>query len=450
MINISNCDTMKTTIITILLCLSFFSISSIADEPTVGIGTLVLSCDSVSVGDIFNVTLYIDTGTDTTTGFTIRQLNWSSDLASMLVNYPIILSNLSPYNGQSDVDISLNEISSLIQYSDKGKNATFSETWYDEVFNDDGNLNVSEGNLTYLIANKLSGVTGNNTAVTFTFQALAPGELEISIPSTIWSGQAGFVVDLMDDTIWHNTTVTILPEEYDGQDSLNWSIETIPNIGSSHGNGTGIITCPVSGLSYDTVYTWYVNATDGKSWTNKTYQFTTEEKDSGSPPNDPPNNPPNDPPDEPDENELPVPVINISGNQTVNETIAFNASASTDDGEIVNYSWNFGDNTTAFGIVVTHSYNQSGNYTVTLSITDDEDATATTTANVSIKNQTSPPDEPPDDDSPDDDDTTPPDDDDDTTPNPTIQDTDYTLLIIGIIIIVVIVAVGYIIWEWFM
>jgi hypothetical protein len=63
-------------------------------------------------------------------------------------------------------------------------------------------------------------------------------------------------------------------------DLFNWTIETHPDIGSDSGNldNDGSKTCSVSGLDYNTTYTWYVNATDtgSDSWTNKTYSFTTE------------------------------------------------------------------------------------------------------------------------------------------------------------------------------
>lgn len=55
----------------------------------------------------------------------------------------------------------------------------------------------------------------------------------------------------------------------------------------------------------------------------------------------------------------------------VNTEITFNASSSYDpDGSIVNYTWDFGDGTTAEGKVVTHSYSVSGIYRVTLTVTD--------------------------------------------------------------------------------
>ncbi len=53
-------------------------------------------------------------------------------------------------------------------------------------------------------------------------------------------------------------------------------------------------------------------------------------------------------------------------------TVQFDASRSFDpDGSIVSYSWNFGDGGTASGEKVTHMFNQTGNYIVTLTVEDD-------------------------------------------------------------------------------
>ena len=57
----------------------------------------------------------------------------------------------------------------------------------------------------------------------------------------------------------------------------------------------------------------------------------------------------------------------------INDAITFNASASTDEGAACatcTYSWNFGDGTTASGLVVTHAYTSAGTKTVTLTVTD--------------------------------------------------------------------------------
>lgn len=52
--------------------------------------------------------------------------------------------------------------------------------------------------------------------------------------------------------------------------------------------------------------------------------------------------------------------------------VIFDASSSYDlDGTIVSYEWDFGDGTTGMGKIVSHGYNKSGTYDVTLKVTDD-------------------------------------------------------------------------------
>jgi len=69
----------------------------------------------------------------------------------------------------------------------------------------------------------------------------------------------------------------------------------------------------------------------------------------------------------------------------VGKTISFDGSTSSDsDGTIVNYSWAFGDGTTATGVTANHVYSAAGTYTVTLTVTDDGESTDSTTSTISI------------------------------------------------------------------
>lgn len=66
-------------------------------------------------------------------------------------------------------------------------------------------------------------------------------------------------------------------------------------------------------------------------------------------------------------------------------SIQFQGGASIDpDGSIVSYAWNFGDGNTGSGVAPNHSYTSIGNYTVSLTVTDNLGSTSsiTTTANI--------------------------------------------------------------------
>ena len=73
-------------------------------------------------------------------------------------------------------------------------------------------------------------------------------------------------------------------------------------------------------------------------------------------------------------------------NPQVNDTIVFDASGCSDaDGTIVNYVWDFGDgtvDTTGLNITAIHSYLDEGTYTVTLTVTDDDGMTDTTSVTI--------------------------------------------------------------------
>jgi len=76
-------------------------------------------------------------------------------------------------------------------------------------------------------------------------------------------------------------------------------------------------------------------------------------------------------------------------NGLVNETIELDGTYSSDrDGEIVNYTWDLDDGTTLYGEKIQHIYTESGKYTVTLTVTDNDGLTSEDTAEVNIQKDT--------------------------------------------------------------
>ncbi len=74
-----------------------------------------------------------------------------------------------------------------------------------------------------------------------------------------------------------------------------------------------------------------------------------------------------------------VPPVAVAGDDVIshNLTIELNGSQSYDmDGNIVNYTWDFGDGSVGYGMVVNHTYGEEGIYVVNLSVKDNDGATS--------------------------------------------------------------------------
>ena len=152
------------------------------------------------------------------------------------------------------------------------------------------------------------------------------------------------------------------------QDNLIFS----PSSALSWSNDNTILTInPSSSLSYSTEYTvtigWNATDSDGNVLLeNYSFNFTTESYSGGGGGGSPPPGPTN-----------PIPVADAGGpyEGTVGNPVIFDGSGSSDDGSLVNYTWDFGDGTTGYGMQPTHTYTIVNNYTVTLTVTDDNDST---------------------------------------------------------------------------
>lgn len=94
-----------------------------------------------------------------------------------------------------------------------------------------------------------------------------------------------------------------------------------------------------------------------------------------------------------------APIADLSAGELyqgfVNEEIEFNGTLSYDnDGYITEWFWNFGDETTALGEIITHNYSSPGKYTVILIVTDDKGASDSDMTSAVIVLPNHPPSEP--------------------------------------------------------
>jgi PKD repeat protein len=82
--------------------------------------------------------------------------------------------------------------------------------------------------------------------------------------------------------------------------------------------------------------------------------------------------------DEPPIADFLIRVANPGQPIRVGQDVAFNASPSIDpDGSITFYQWTFGDGSGSLGLLTNHMYSNPGNYTVTLTVTDNGGLSAT-------------------------------------------------------------------------
>ncbi|UCD13498.1 MAG: PKD domain-containing protein [Thermoplasmatales archaeon] len=139
-------------------------------------------------------------------------------------------------------------------------------------------------------------------------------------------------------------------------------------------------------LSTKTFYYWMIVAWDNydESTPGLLWSFTTKESSNGEPGNG-----------QPDGQENIPPTADASASETVGlagSPLTFDGSQSLDqDGYIKNWSWIFGDGSQDHGEILTHAYANRGTYNVTLTVTDNEDATNKDSFSVFIRIANTPP-----------------------------------------------------------
>jgi len=160
---------------------------------------------------------------------------------------------------------------------------------------------------------------------------------------------------------------------------FDWFI-TCSNGQSQHsiGDTNGTKTLQLTNLGYSTTYTVFVNVYDYSQWTNESFYFITK--------NSPPPKP------KPKTNTPPVSIIKGTNAGFPGESLQFDGSESYDpDGQIYTYSWTFGDGASAQGRTVSHTYTNSGTYTVSLTVTDDKGTSDSSSTKITILKPNIPP-----------------------------------------------------------
>ncbi|WP_440989175.1 S8 family serine peptidase [Haloarchaeobius baliensis] len=91
--------------------------------------------------------------------------------------------------------------------------------------------------------------------------------------------------------------------------------------------------------------------------------------------------------DDPPSNEAPTVSIDASSaTVTVGQEVTFDGSGSSDsDGSISSYEWSFGDGASATGQTVTHTYSEAGDYSASLTVTDDDGAESTDSVSITVE-----------------------------------------------------------------
>ncbi len=219
---------------------------------------------------LFGETFYAFIGYSTFTFVNAKSIQWY-----VPPNEAPKISDVSPANKAKDVSVSLDELSFRITDAENNL-MSYTVSTSPDIGSGSGSR---KKNGVYKVP--VSGLQGNtkyswhlvvkdnyNTVektYSFTTETVAP-VVSVEFPS---DGDDWVPVDI--------SKLRFTLKDFQG-DLMDYSVETVPDIGSgsSSGVGDGLYTIDVSGLDYTTIYSWFVNVTDGTYWTREVFSFKTQ------------------------------------------------------------------------------------------------------------------------------------------------------------------------------
>ncbi len=203
-------------------------------------------------------------------------------------NNPVVFSGMSPANGTTNVPISTSSLSVTMQ-DPEGKAFSYSIQTRPNV-GSKSQTGVYNGTKTCTLSglaygttyrwwvNASDGSSWTRRWYTFTTVTTTPVNNPLLFTSTT---PANGTVNVPIST----SSILVSIRDPEGK-AFSYSIQTRPNVGSKSQTGVynGTKTCTLSGLAYGTTYRWWVNASDGSSWTRRWYTFTTASNPANNPP----------------------------------------------------------------------------------------------------------------------------------------------------------------------
>jgi len=261
----------------------FWQGTDVYDVAVTGIGSLIMNRGCVAIGGqkglaagFYGVGLAYGTpfgAIYAVAGYALVATVTADEIDTYPPNARPVIWEPNPSSGETDVSLSLSELSfKLEDYN--GDLMSYTVTTNPNIGSGSRSL-VKDG--VYTVQ-----VSGLESSTTYTWRvSVTDGEDTLEKTFSFSTVKERPIVSNpypADHTSAQTSLSELRFDLYDAQgDLMDYTVESSPDIGSKNGFDVsdGTVTVPVSGLSDDTWYHWYVNVTDGEYWTHEVFSFYT-------------------------------------------------------------------------------------------------------------------------------------------------------------------------------